>query len=34
VAISRLRLAGQHDIAAGLRSAGWDHSRGFVLLGF
>ena len=33
LAISRLRLAGQRNIAGGLRWAGWDHSRAFALLG-
>jgi predicted transposase YbfD/YdcC len=33
LAISLLRLAGEGNIAAGLRSTGWDHSRGFALLG-
>jgi len=33
LAISRLRLAGQRNIAAGLRWAGWDRSRAFALLG-
>jgi len=33
LAISRLRLAGERNIAAGLRSTGWDHPRAFALLG-
>jgi len=33
LAISLLRLAGQRNIAAGLRSTGWDHPRAFALLG-
>jgi len=31
--ISRLRLAGQGNLAAGLRWVGWDRSRAFALLG-
>ena len=33
LAVSRLRLAGERNIAAGLRRAGWGHARAFVLLG-
>jgi hypothetical protein len=33
LAISRLRQAGECNIAAGLRRAGWDRSRAFALLG-
>jgi len=33
LAISLLRLAGEGNIAAGLRSTGWHHPRAFALLG-
>lgn len=33
LAISLLRLAGESNIAAGLRLTGWDHPHAFALLG-